>query len=72
MNNQVKVHLEYLGHYTKPDSQDYRITKLIGAAVLHVITGAFGADCRAGDLISEEQVICIGKTCEVTVTKEAK
>lgn len=66
----VKVALEYLGHFNSVATHDYRVAKIVGAAIVFVLGSGGQVDVtkRVGDIISEIQADELSERVEVTVT----
>jgi uncharacterized Zn-binding protein involved in type VI secretion len=70
-----RVTVEYMGHFRSNESHDYRITKMVGCAVVEVDNAKMTAgyeEARVGDIISEFQVEELARRVEITTVPKSK
>ncbi len=71
MKNKIKVALEFLGHFRNNETQDYKVTKIIGAPTVEVSAGNGYITIRVGEIINERQATELAEVSEVTTTRRS-
>lgn len=66
MRKQIKITVEYVGHFYSATSEDYKITKIVGAPTVEVKHDGKYVVTRVGSIINEAQADELSQRTELT------